>query len=77
MLTYLVALSAYLDTCVFALNTSRHESSKFTPFELMHILGCRNTPPVNTEICKASPEEIVCEGLDASEPVDFTRLQEE
>ena len=25
----------YLDTCVFAYNTARHESSKFTPFELM------------------------------------------
>ena len=25
----------YLDTCVYAYNTSRHESSKFTPFEVM------------------------------------------
>lgn len=25
----------YLDTCVFAYNTAKHESSKFTPFELM------------------------------------------
>lgn len=25
----------YLDTCVFAYNTSKHESSKFTPFEVM------------------------------------------
>ncbi len=25
----------YLDECVFAYNTSSHESSKFTPFELM------------------------------------------
>ena len=25
----------YLDTCVYAYNTSRHDSSKFTPFELM------------------------------------------
>ena len=25
----------YLDTCVYAYNTSRHDSSRFTPFELM------------------------------------------
>ena len=25
----------YLDTCTFACNTSRHESAKFTPFEIM------------------------------------------
>ena len=27
--------SSYLDTCVFAYNTSRHESTKYCPFELM------------------------------------------
>ena len=25
----------YLDTCIYAYNTSKQESSKFTPFELM------------------------------------------
>ena len=25
----------YLDSCIFAYNTSKHESSKFTPFEVM------------------------------------------
>ena len=25
----------YLDSCVFAYNTSKHESSKFTPYEVM------------------------------------------
>ena len=25
----------YLDTCLFAYNTAKHASSKFTPFELM------------------------------------------
>ena len=25
----------YLDTCSFAYNTSKHESTKFTPFEIM------------------------------------------
>ncbi len=27
--------SKYIDTCVFAYNTSRRESTKFTPFEIM------------------------------------------
>ena len=25
----------YLDTCVYAYNSSKHESSKFSPFEVM------------------------------------------
>ena len=25
----------YLDTCIYAYNTSKHESSKYTPFEVM------------------------------------------
>lgn len=25
----------YIDTCIYAYNSARHESSKFTPFELM------------------------------------------
>ena len=25
----------YIDTCVYAHNTAKHESSKFTPFELV------------------------------------------
>ena len=25
----------YLDTCLFAYNTSKHESTKYTPFEIM------------------------------------------
>ena len=27
----------YIDTCVFVYNTSQHESTTFTPFELMFI----------------------------------------
>ena len=65
------AWSSYLDTCVFAYNTSRHESSKFSPFELM--FGCRATLPIDIELCKAGPEEVLRKHLDAipvNEPDD-------
>ena len=51
------AWSSYLDTCVFAYNTSRHESSKFSPFELM--FGRRATLPIDIELRKAGPEEML------------------
>ena len=47
--------SSYLDTCVFAYNTSRHSSSKFTPFELM--FSRRATLPIDLEMCANSPGE--------------------
>ena len=50
------AWSAYLDTCVFAYNTSHHESTKFTPFELM--FRRKATLPIDLELQKASPEEV-------------------
>ena len=48
--------SSFLDTCVFAYNTSRHESTRFTPFELM--FGRRATLPIDLELQKASPKEV-------------------
>ena len=47
--------SSYLDTCVFAYNTSRHDSSKYTPFFLM--FGRRATLPVDINFCEHSPAE--------------------
>lgn len=47
--------SSYLDTCVFAYNTSRHESTKYTPFFLM--FGRRATLPIDINFCKDSPTE--------------------
>ena len=47
--------SSFLDTCVFAYNTSRHESSKFTPFQMM--FGCRATLPIDLETSRTTPEE--------------------
>ena len=45
--------SYYLDTCVFAYNTSRHESSKYTPLFLM--FSRRATLPIDVNICEDSP----------------------
>ena len=60
---------------MFAYNTSRHDSSKFSPFELM--FGRRATLTIDIDIRKAGPEEIRSKYVDADEPEDFTRLQEE
>ena len=50
------AWSSYLDNCVFAYNTSCHESTKFIPFELM--FSRKATLPVDIEFQNASPEEL-------------------
>ena len=58
------AWSSYLDSCVFAYNTSCQESMKFTPFELM--FSRKATLPVDIEFRNASPEELCqkCHSLD-------------
>ena len=47
----------YLDTCIYAYNTSRHESSLFTPFELK--FGRKAVVPI--DLCSGSKgtDEIV------------------
>ena len=46
-------------THVFAYNTSRHEASRFTPFELM--FSRRATFPIDLNIKKSTPEqEVLC-----------------
>ncbi len=47
--------SSYLDTCVFAYNTSRHSSTKFTPFELM--FNRRACLPIDVEVSSTSPDQ--------------------
>ena len=57
--------ASYLDTCVFAYNTSRHESTKFTPFEVM--FSRQATLPIDIELGMIKPED----KLDA-----FTQMEE-
>ena len=45
----------FIDTCIFAYNTSHHESTSFTPFNLM--FGRKAYLPVDINISKSSPEE--------------------
>ncbi len=49
--------SSYLDTCVFAYNTSKQESTKHTPFEIM--FNRQATLPIDVELNKTSPENSV------------------
>ena len=52
------AWSSYLNSCVFAYNTSCQESTKFTPFELM--FSHKATLPVDTEFRNTSLE-VLCQ----------------
>ena len=47
----------HLDTCTFGYNTSRHDSTKFTPFELM--FGRKAFLPIEATMQNESPEEIL------------------
>ena len=47
----------HLDTCTFGYNTSRHDSTKFSPFELM--LGRKAFLPIEFTMQNESPEEIL------------------
>ena len=51
----------FLETCVFAYNTSKHESSLHTPFELM--FGRRAVIPIDVETEKKEGNEILDEYL--------------
>ena len=58
--------NVFLDTCVFAYNTSKHASSKFPPFELM--FNRRATLPIDIELRKHSSDSVVEAFLDLPEP---------
>ena len=47
----------YLDTCLFAYNTSQHQSTTFTPFQLL--FGCQACLPVDITSQKATPEKVL------------------
>jgi len=55
---------SFLDTCTFGYNTSRHESTLHTPFELM--FGRQAVLPIDLDMEKQSPEQLLQEYEDAS-----------
>eukprot|EP00731_Ephydatia_muelleri_P006450 Em0003g698a len=61
----------FLDTCVYAYNTSVHESTSFSPFEVM--FGRRGFMPVDIEIDKETP--II--NNEATSGADIERLSEQ
>ena len=67
---------SYLDTCIYAYNTSRHESSLFTPFELM--FGRKAVIPVDldngSEHAQPDAEEVFGQGCD---PETIQKMQED
>ena len=67
---------SYLDTCIYAYNTSRHESSLYTPFELM--FGRKAIIPVNlddgSECTQPDAKEIIGDGCD---PEIIQKIQED
>lgn len=47
----------FIDTCLFAYNTSKHESTLFSPFELM--LGQKAMLPIEVDNLKKDPQDIL------------------
>lgn len=47
----------YLETCLFAYNSSRHESTHFSPFEL--VFGRKAVLPIDLDTEKSQPEAIL------------------
>ena len=54
----------FLDTCVFAYNTSRHESTCFTPFEVM--FGRQATLAIDNEMRKDKADDCLKRVLDTT-----------
>ena len=47
----------FLDTCVYAYNTSVHETTAFSPFELM--FGRKAVLPIDLDIDKCDPSDLL------------------
>ena len=48
----------FIDSAVFAYNTSCHESSCYTPFEVM--FGCKAVLPIDVDLKSVSPDKLLC-----------------
>ena len=55
----------YLDTCVYAYNTSVQESTRFSPFEVM--FGRKPTMPIDIDMATNTPEDQLQKYLEAKE----------
>ena len=58
--------SSFIDTSVYAYNTSRHSSTQFTPFELM--FGHCATLPIDLDVRAVLPAEEASNFLAMQEP---------
>ena len=67
--------SSFLDTCVFAYNTSRHSSTKFTPFELM--FGRHAILPIDIELRTTPAEDVADAYMMLEEPKWMTLSRRE
>lgn len=66
--------SSFLDTCVYAYNTSRQESTQFTPFQLMF---CRRAIlPIELNLQQDDPEKAAAECLQLDN-LDVAQVQSE
>ena len=55
----------FLDTCIYAYNTSYHESTKFTPYELM--FGRKAVLPIDIDMRTSDPAQVLKEFHDCDE----------
>ena len=62
----------YLDTCIYAYNTSIHESARFSPFELM--FTCKPVLPIEINMGESDPTVTL---MGFHERADFTFSQVE
>lgn len=63
----------YLDTCIFAYNTSEHHSTSFTPFELM--FGRKAYLPVEIDSNIFTPEQLLEKWQQSGSTLDVNILE--
>ena len=63
----------YLDTCVYAYNSAKHESSKFSPFEVM--FGRKAVLPVDLDGARTCEDELLV--MEDFNTAELERMMEE